>query len=59
MTSPSDGWAVGYDSNNKVVIFHYDGTSWKDHTLLPLIAGQLNKVVMTSPTTGWAVGPAV
>jgi hypothetical protein len=56
MTSSNDGWAVGYDSNNKVVIFQYDGASWKDHTLLPLIAGQLNKVVMTSPTTGWAVG---
>jgi len=59
-TSPNEGWAVGADYfNNMVILLHYLNGSWS--SVNPPIIGyvfapELSGVHFTSPDEGWAVG---
>jgi hypothetical protein len=62
MVSPTDGWAVGYDttgaSPGKSLIVHWDGLTWNVVATLPLpqtMAVSLNSVFMVGSLDGWIV----
>jgi len=57
-TSPTEGWAVGYDgTNHSGVLLHYSGGTWTPVTP-PSVSSQwdLSGVHFTSASNGWAVG---
>lgn len=58
-TSPTEGWAVGYDSDNgQGVLLRYLNGVWtsKDPPNMGGMDWGLTSVHFTSPTEGWAVG---
>lgn len=61
--SPTDVWAGGMSSSLGSGLYHFDGVRWSMESIQgvpPEDAGVfvpiINKVVMTSPTQGWAFG---
>ncbi|MGD0918767.1 MAG: IPT/TIG domain-containing protein, partial [Thermodesulfobacteriota bacterium] len=57
-TSPSNGWAVGWDRTNKTgVLLHYSEDTWTSAPP-PFVSTDWNlrSVHFTSPSEGWAVG---
>jgi len=57
-TSPSNGWAVGWDgTNSRGVLLHYSGDTWTS-VPPPFVSSswELDSVHFTSPGEGWAVG---
>jgi uncharacterized protein YbdZ (MbtH family) len=58
LSSPNDGWAVGYDStNHRGVLLHHLNGIWTSVTPPSVSADwELNGVHFTSPDEGWAVG---
>jgi hypothetical protein len=61
--SPSDAWAVGFDSNNvntdQTLVEHWNGTAWEVQTSRnpsPTGFNELNGVAAVSSGSAWAVG---
>jgi hypothetical protein len=57
-TSPDDVWAVGNSSEDQAVALHYDGSSWKQVTDLPIsgLYAELRGIAANGPDDVWAVG---
>ncbi len=63
MSSPADGWAMGYQraarangnsSNDPAYVLHYTGGRWMQ--VQTSIRGLITAIKMLSPTDGWAIG---
>jgi|GEM_PF-5984901 len=55
MTSATDGWASGYQTQNPAPLLHYDGVVWRP-SVAPMTDGYIVRIVRAfSPHDVWAV----
>lgn len=52
----NDAWAVGTTGDGKVLIEHWNGSSWNHDASVGDISGHLNAITMLGGAQGWAVG---
>ncbi len=60
MDSPTDGWAIGENlysqTQDRLLLLHYDGHTWKQMPAQTIRAEILGQVQMLSPSDGWIIG---